>query len=155
MNRSKYLYLITLIIFIILLYTHLNTYLANDDLPYMFFNRTDVRINSILDVLKNQYVDYFNISGRIFVHTILQSVLIFDKQLWSVINPIMIITTIILIIKIIEIKNKKVDKLLSLLLGISLYLILFKYKKIIYWVAGSVNYVWVFTFLTGIFWKNT
>lgn len=146
-QKNKYLYLILIIIFIILVYTHLNTYLANDDLPYMFLYRTDVRVDSLIDAIKNQVVDYFYISGRICVHTILQAVLIFDKKLWSFTNPIMILSTILLIIKIIEINNKKVDKILSLLAGVSLYLLLFKYKKIIYWVAGSVNYVWVFTFL--------
>ena len=147
MKKNKYLYIITIIIFIALLYTHLNTFLSNDDIPYMFFHRTDVRVDSILDAIKNQYTDYFNINGRIFVHTILQSVLIFDKKLWSIINPIMIIAGILFMIKIIEIKRKQINKPLSLLLGISLYLLLFKYKRIIYWAAGSVNYVWVFTFL--------
>lgn len=147
MKKNKYLYIITIIIFIALLYTHSNTFLANDDLPYMFFHRTDIRVDSILDAIKNQYTDYFNINGRVFVHTILQIVLIFDKNLWTVINPIMIISGILLIIKIIEINNKQTNKVLSLLLGTSFYLLLFKYKRIIYWVAGSVNYVWVFTFL--------
>ena len=147
MKKNKYLYIVTIIIFIALFYTHLNTYLANDDLPYMYFHRTDVRVDSILDAIKNQYKDYFNINGRVIVHTILQTILIFDKNLWSVINPIMIISGILFIIKIIEINNKKTNKTLSLLLGTSLYLLLYKYKRIIYWTAGSVNYVWVFTFL--------
>jgi len=147
MKKNKYLYLITIIIFIILLYTHSNTFLANDDLPYMFLYRTDVRVSSIIDVLKNQYIDYFNINGRVFVHTILQSVLIFDKKLWIILNPIMIISGLFLIIKIVETKNKQINKPLSLLLGISLFLLLFQFKSIIYWVAGSINYIWVFTFL--------
>ena len=63
MKKNKYLYLITLILFIALLYTHFNTFLANDDIPYMFLYRTDVRVESILDAIKNQYTDYFNLFG--------------------------------------------------------------------------------------------
>lgn len=145
--KNKYFYLIITIIFIILLYTHSKTFLANDDLPYMFLYRTDVRVDSLIDVVKNQVADYFNINGRVVVHSVLQTTLMFDKTLWSIINPIMIILGIILLIKIVNLKQKKTNKILSLLLGISLYLLLFKYKQIIYWVAGSVNYVWVFTLL--------
>ena len=62
----------------------------------------------------------------------------------------MILSGILLLIKIIELNNKKINKPISLLLGISLYLTLFEYKRIIYWAAGSVNYVWVFTFLVSL-----
>jgi len=146
-KKNKYFYLTIIALFIILLYTHSNTFLANDDLPYMFLYRTDMRVKSIIDVLKNQYVDYFNISGRIIVHTVLQLTLIFDKNLWIIINPIMIILGLVLLIKIIKLNNKNTNKVLSLLLGISLYLSLVKYKQIIYWVAGSVNYIWVYDLL--------
>lgn len=141
------LILIYLLVFIVLLYTHKNTFLANDDLPYMYFLRGPVRVTSIIQVLKNQLSDYLYINGRIFVHTILQLTLIFDKNLWSIINPLMIIVSIILIVKIAKIKSSNFNVLISTLLGFILYLSLFKYKQIIYWVAGSVNYVWVFTFL--------
>ena len=145
--KNKYFYLIITLTFMVLLYTHCNTFLANDDLAYMFLYRTNVRVDSILDVIKNQYADYFNINGRIIVHSVLQIVLIFEKKLWSILNPIMIILGIIILIKIVNLKIKNTNKILSLLLGLSLYLLLFKFKQIIYWVAGSVNYVWVFTLL--------
>lgn len=148
MKKNKYLYLIIIVLFIVLFYTHSNTFLANDDLPYMFLYRTSTRVSSIIDVLKNQYVDYFVINGRVFVHTILQSVLIFDKKLWMVLNPIMIITSLLFVIKLVETKNKQINKSLSLLLGMSLFLLLIPFKNIIYWVAGSINYIWVFVFLT-------
>lgn len=141
------LILIYLLIFIVLVYTHKNTFLANDDLPYMYFFRGPVRVTSIVQVLRNQLSDYLYINGRIFVHMILQLTLIFDKNLWMIINPLMIIISIILIIKIIKIKSGNSNIVLSTLLGFILYLSIFKYKQIIYWVAGSVNYVWVFTFL--------
>jgi len=147
-RKNKYFYLMIILIFITLLYTHFNTFLANDDLPYLFLYRTGVRVDSILDVIKNQFADYFNINGRVIVHSIVQSVLIFDKNLWSIINPIMIILGLIFLIKIVNLKYKNINKVLSLLLGISLYLLMKPLKQIIYWVAGSVNYVWVFTLLT-------
>jgi len=123
-RKNKYFYLMIILIFITLLYTHFNTFLANDDLPYLFLYRTGVRVDSILDVIKNQFADYFNINGRVIVHSIVQSVLIFDKNLWSIINPIMIILGLIFLIKIVNLKYKNINKVLSLLLGISLYLLM-------------------------------
>ncbi|MBQ2873326.1 MAG: hypothetical protein IJE89_04945 [Bacilli bacterium] len=148
--KNKYFYLIITIIFMVLVYTHSKTFLANDDLPYMFLYRTDVRVDSLLDVIKNQCADYFNINGRVVVHSVLQTILMFDKTLWTVLNPIMIILGIVFLIKIVNLNNKKTNKILSLLLGISLYLLLINFKQIIYWVAGSVNYVWVFTLLISL-----
>ena len=147
MKKHKLFYLIVFIAFIILVYTHSNTFLANDDLPYMFFHRTYNRIDSLMEILKNQYTDYFNINGRIFVHSVLQFVLIFDKNLWSFINPLMIIGSLLLIIKIVELDNKNINCNYSFMLSLILFLSLFNYKSIIYWGAGSVNYIWVFTFL--------
>lgn len=161
MNKDKVNKIIFLILVVItllvLIYTHSKTFLANDDLPYMFLYRSEVRVNSILDAIKNQWADYFNINGRIFVHIVLQIVLIFDKSLWTLLNPLMIIASIVLLMKLVEVDLNKINKIYSFLLAMSLYLSIINYKKIIYWVAGSVNYVWVCVFLLIVlylFYKN-
>ena len=145
--ENKAIYLVSIFLLMILIFTHFNTFVTNDDLPYSFLYRGSNRITNIFQAFKNQIADYQNLNGRFFVHSILQIVLIFGKNLWSIINPIMIVTTLIILIKIVKLKNKNVNNLISILLVSILFLLIFSYKPIIYWVAGSVNYIWVLTLL--------
>ena len=144
---NKLLYIISLIIFIVLVYTHLNTFVSNDDLPYSFFYRGDERVKSLGQIFANQLADYKNLNGRFFVHFVLQFVLMFGKTLWSFINPLMIVTSLIMLVKIIKLKVKCSNNLGTILLVFMCFFLMFNYKAIIYWVAGSVNYVWVYTLL--------
>ena len=146
---KKNIFIITIITITLvsLIYCSKNTFIINDDLPYSFFHRTDIRITNIKQVIGNQISDYKNISPRVFIHFIAQYLLIYGKKLWSIINPVIIILTALIMTKIIKISSKKDNYNLSILLTISLFLSMITYKKIIYWVAGSVNYVWTSVYL--------
>ena len=146
-KKNKFVYLICFVVLGALIFTHFNTFLANDDLPYSFFYRGENRITSLGQVLANQLADYKYLNGRFMVHCVLQIVLMFGKNIWSIINPIMIITSIVMLCKLAKLKTSKLNFSLALMIGFILYLLLIDYKQIIYWVAGSVNYVWVFTLL--------
>lgn len=146
-KNNKIIYVVGLIMFVILIYTHINTFVANDDLPYSFFYRGNERVKTLGQVLSNQLADYKNLNGRFFVHCVLQIVLLFGKNLWSIINPIMIVVSLILLVKIIKLKLPNVNNFGSILLAFICFLVVINYKGIIYWVAGSVNYVWVLTLL--------
>lgn len=144
-SNHKKLILFIVIFISILVYCSYNTFLSNDDLPYMFFYRGTSRITNLIQVVKNQVADYMNINGRFIVHSIVQTLLIFDKKIWAILNPLVIILLIITIIKIIDNINnntKKYNYIYFILLS-SLFMLMINYKYIIYWVAGSVNYVWV------------
>lgn len=142
-KENKYIYLILMIFLAFFTYCSFNTFIINDDLPYSFFYRGPHRITNIKEVLLNQYNDYFNINSRVIVHSVVQSLLIFGKNVWSILNPIFIIGSFICMNKIISlITNDDKNKILNYALIGSLFLMLIYYKKIIYWVAGSVNYVW-------------
>ena len=106
-RENKSIYIVAFFSFLILVYTHFNTFVANDDLPYSFFYRGSDRITSLVQVLANQLADYKNLNARFFVHCILQSVLIFGKSLWSILNPLMIVISIVMLLKIIKLKMKK------------------------------------------------
>ena len=147
-KKNKVLFILITITLITLTYTHLNTFLSNDDLPYSFFYRGPNRITNIIEVIKNQVADYSSINGRIIIHSIMQTLLIFDKNLWSILNPIMILTSIICIINISSCFTKKNNKSILYMIGIIIFLLLSEFKSIIYWVAGSINYVWTFTILS-------
>ena len=147
-RENKSIYIVAFFSFLILAYTHFNTFVANDDLPYSFLYRGSDRITSLGQVLANQLADYKNLNARFFVHCILQSVLIFGKNLWSILNPLMIVISIVMLLKIIKLKTKNFNNFLSVIIFISCFLLMINYKWVIYWVAGSINYVWVFTFLS-------
>lgn len=146
---KKNKYFCFLLLFLLAFYTYccFNTFIINDDLPYSLFHRTSTRVTNIKQVILNQYSDYFNINSRVIIHGVVQFLLIFGKTLWSILNPLIIVLSFILMYKIINLSIKDCNKFLSLLLISSIYLILIKYKKIIFWVAGSVNYVWVGLYL--------
>ena len=148
-KQNRLLILITLIFLSTLIYSGLNTFPANDDLPYSFYCRGEQRVTNIIQVVKNQIIDYNWINGRFLVHCMLQFVLIYDRVLFAIINGI-VITSTMLIMSLIAKKyvckdNKKF--ILILMINMISFLLLFNFKHIIYWAAGSINYIWVYLFV--------
>lgn len=146
-KENKILFFTCIIVFLILVYCSFNTFLSNDDLPYSFFYRTNTRVTNIIQVFKNQVADYFNISSRVFVHMMVQFLLIFGKNLWAVLNPFVIIINFLLINRIVKTYLPKSNNLINFIISSILFLLLFRYKWLFYWVAGSVNYIWTSTIL--------
>lgn len=145
---NKKCLILMLILFVVFTYCHFNTMILNDDLPYSLYFRVNNRIDSVVGIIKNQIFDYSNINARVFLHCIVQFLLIYDKNLWSILNPIVIIINIALITYFIKIITKaKIKNINLLILSTIAFLLLYNHKYLIYWVAGSVNYVWVFLLL--------
>ena len=73
----------------------------------------------------------------------------YGKKLFSLLNAICIAITIFVMWKIVCFKSKesKIKKNYILILLTGLFLFLGEHKYLMYWVAGSVNYIWVFTLL--------
>lgn len=145
-KQNKKLLFIILILVVTLSYCSFHTFISNDDFPYSFFYRGPLRITNIIQVVKNQVADYFHINGRFFVHIIVQTLLIFNKNAWSILNPIVIAILLYIITKITtNIKENIEASKIPYIYATSaiLFLIMIEYKYIIYWVAGSVNYIWV------------
>ena len=76
--------------YLILVYCHFQTFIINDDLPYSLYFRVNDRITDLKGVIINQIFDYSHISPRVFIHTMVQLLLIFNKDLWSILNPLVI-----------------------------------------------------------------
>lgn len=145
-KENKKLLFLILILIITLSYCSFHTFISNDDFPYSFFYRGPQRITNIIQVVKNQVADYFHINGRFFVHIIVQTLLIFNKNVWAILNPLVIASCLYLITKITYLIKDKLDKSKITYIYATaaiLFLLLIEYKYIIYWVAGSVNYIWV------------
>lgn len=145
--KDNWLYLLLfLLMFVVLVYCHNNTFLANDDLPYSFFKRLNNRVSNLFEIVWDNLRYYKSTNGRFIVHCIVMFLLMFGKNIWSICNPIIILLIFYVIIKFINSKSK-LNNILVLLLSFSLFLAIYEYKSIIYWVAGSVNYIWVLVFL--------
>jgi len=142
---------IVLIIFIIvMIYCGLNTFIINDDLPYSFFMRGNDRITNVFEIIRNQISDYLTINGRVIIHSVVQFLLIFGKTLYSVLTPIIIVITFIIMKKIIEkISDKKINSSIIYILLILFFLLLKDFNYLIHWVAGGVNYIWTFPLILG------
>jgi hypothetical protein len=149
LRENKFIVLIFTILFGVLIYSALQTLITSDDLPYSLFYRGEYRITHLSQIIANQESDYLTINGRFLVHCVVQFMLMFGKNLFAVVNAICIITTLIfvnLIVKLYTKKSSLKDTWIYMLI-ISLFLLLASYKYCIYWVAGSVNYMWVFMLL--------
>lgn len=145
LKKYKWCILFLFVILVVFIFCHFQTFIINDDLPYSLYFRADNRITNIIEIVKNQIYDYSHISPRIFIHFIVQFLLIFDKNLWSILNPIIIILIIILMSYIVyELTFKKTKYIYMLVASTVMFLLLYNYKYLIYWVAGSINYVWIF-----------
>lgn len=144
-KENKWIIIFLMLIFGVLVYCHFQTFIMNDDLPYSLYFRADNRVTDILGIIKNQVFDYSHISPRVFIHFVVQFLLMFDKNLWSILNPLVIIGIIVLMSYILyELTKKKARFIYLLLASTVIFLLLYNYKYLVYWVAGSVNYAWVF-----------
>lgn len=149
LNKNKFLILLLIAIVVLFTYCGLQTFVINDDLPYSLFYRGPERITNISQIIQNQLSDYLTINGRFFIHCVVQFVLMFGKNLFSIINALCIVTTLMFMKKIINLKSLdfKLDSIYTILFLLGMFLLLGNFKYLIYWVAGSVNYIWLFTLL--------
>jgi len=146
-KKNKYEIIFYMIVVGLFTYCGLRTFVMNDDLPYSLFYRGESRITSISQIIQNQMSDYLTINGRFFIHCAVQFVLMFGKNLFAIINAICIAVTIFFMKKIFILKSKdlNINIIYTLFIFLGLFLLLGDYKYLIYWVAGSVNYIWLFT----------
>lgn len=146
-KNNKKIFIFLFVLFAILCFCHFNTFLANDDLPYSFFKRLNTRVTNLFQVLWDNLRYYKSTNGRFILHCIIMTLLIFGKIVWSVLNPLMIVGIIFVIYNLSVKKEDKNNNLLSLILSSILFLMMYSYKNLIYWVAGSVNYLWTCAFI--------
>lgn len=120
---------------------------APDEYNYSNITWTNHRISGIKDLITSQVSLYEKWTGRIPVHTTIQTILYLGTWIYHLINPIVFITFIILIGTIIF-KESSYFKI-----SFTLFLILFFIKsngeKFI-WLSGSVNYLWTTTIMLGV-----
>ncbi len=147
-KNNKWLLLFSIVFYITIFYCCLNTFIISDDLHYSFYLHNGERITNIFQIIKNQIYDYSHYNARLVVHFIVQFLLIWGKKLWYILNPLVILIGLYYFAKIIQLKTqKKVNIVFYMIASAICFLLLYERRSLIYWVAGSVNYTWVFTVL--------
>lgn len=140
--------LLFLIFYTAIFYCCRNTFLISDDLHYSFYLHDGDRITNVFQIIKNQIYDYSHYNSRVLIHFFVQLLLIFGKKIWYFINPLVICIGIYYSGKIIKLKSdEKYKNIFYFIPAIISFLLLYDKKCLIYWVAGSVNYTWVYTAL--------
>lgn len=145
-KENKFLFFFITVLYIILVYCHMNSFIISDDLTYSLFKRAGPRITNIFEIIENQIYDYSNVNSRVIIHFFVQLLLIHGKTIWNFLNPVVIIIGILYMSKIIQLQVKKrISLFLSFLSSAICFFLLFDKYYLVYWLAGSINYVWVFT----------
>lgn len=141
-TRKKYILLIIVsgIIFYILNYF---TPLYSDDWHYNFIYGTLININNLSDIIKSQYIHYFEVNGRFIPHFIVQ---LFDgilgKEIFNIFNTIAFILFLHLSTHFVKNGYKTSYLPLFLILMLCFFLIP-SFNNCFLWMSGACNYLWV------------
>ena len=119
----------------------------SDDWHYCFIYGTTESIDSISDILKSQYIHYFEVNGRFTPHFIVQ---FFDgiagKESFNLMNAIVFLLFLHLLT--ITINDKKDNKFATLsIITFLIFLLIPGFKNCFLWMSGACNYLWSATFL--------
>ncbi len=118
-----------------------------DDFHYRFIydanGLTRERVKTISDIFYSQYNHYFVHSGRVLIHFIVQFFLMLDHKIWfDIANTIVFGLFQILIILNVVKSNRKIPTLLYVVLLLSLWFVVPGQNYCMFWLTGSVNYLW-------------
>ena len=145
--KKNFNYIILIIFFILMINLHRYIYLGGDD--YIYGNFIKDGIQSFCNMHINHYI---HTNGRAIMHFLVTIMLIFDRYLWIIINPLALCIFVILISKICckEEKNFNIALLLTIMLlffiGIDIS------RETIFWLDGSFNYFYpMLLLLTNIY----
>lgn len=137
-NKHK-LTIIISIIFISMLILNLLTPLIADDFSYSF--GIDGKIKNFYDIIIRQIDHYLTWGGRSVAHTIGQTLLLFPKTVFSILNTFAYIILIYLIYKIVKGKNEDKPSML-IIIHLLLWFVLPVFGQTCLWLIGSCNYLW-------------
>ena len=142
-NKNKFF--IYLFIFFItiswFIFTHITTLINGDDIGFMHFSYDlTKRIESLSDVIKSQYYQYFMWGGRTIINATAQIFYMFDKIYFDIFNAIIFAGTIYLIYSFR--KNKENNLLLLIFIFLSFWFFCGDLYRIFIWEVACFNYGW-------------
>lgn len=143
--RKKIFWILIVAAFVsIFVYNFLTPYMS-DDYSYAMQVR---EAHSLMDLVKQQYGEYISNSGRVIGQFNVRLSLVFDKQVFNVVNSLMFTALILLIY--VNIKRKKKHDIFVLLLIITfLWRYAVDFGQTMLWICGSCNYLWGSVIILG------
>jgi len=132
-NPKSIFILLSLFIFIKMLVLNFLTPLMLDD----FYASS----TTIFNVMQHEYGLYMNWSGRMVLFFLSRVFLMYPKIIFNFVNTLVYMGFILLIYKI-AIPKKELHISLYFFIVLSLWLFILSYGQVIFWVMGSINYLW-------------
>lgn len=117
-----------------------NTPLMVDDFGYAFGVNGE-RISNVEQIIESQYYHYYTWGGRSVVHFIAQFFLMYDKEVFNIVNTFAYIGMVLVIY--FHIIGKMVFyPFLLLFINICLFLCMPEFGQVFLWLTGACNYLW-------------
>lgn len=137
-------FIFIILVFLYMFTLNLLTPLFADDYNYSFMWDKSKRIESLMDVMKSQYMHYFEWGGRTVAHTIGQILLMTNKFISSFFNALMFVMFIYLIYWHSQGKriNLNSNIIILLLTTFFCWTSIPNFGETTIWLIGSVNYLW-------------
>ncbi len=144
-HRKQIFWLILAAAFItIFIYNFLTPYLSDD-----YFYACEVRqAESFWDLIKQQYGEYLSNSGRVVGQFNVRMSLVFDKQVFNLVNSGMFVILVLLMYANIR-RKKKYDIFVLLLIITFLWKFAVDFGQTMLWICGACNYLWGSVFILG------
>ena len=128
----------------ILVFNFLTPYMSDD----YSYGRTARELHSVGDLLKSEYEQYMNWTGRSVNHLILKTFLTMDKWVFNLCNSIVFVVLTLFIYYNIEGKGR-FNTPIYILINLFLWIFSVEFGETILWETGACNYLWGTTNIIG------
>jgi hypothetical protein len=142
---------VCIISIVMMLFLNFNTPFAIDDYYYNFvftadngqtLDITNNRVSDISDIITSMKAHYEVINGRIFIHTIVQLLMIFGKPTFNILNSLVFAAALLLSYKHCKGKMKQNNAVVFIAIGLAWWCFIPRFGQTVLWMDGSVNYLW-------------
>ena len=146
-NYRKWIFGVVVVISFLAIYFYnvLTPYMSDDMIYLMEENQ------GLADILKKQYISYFDHTGRSVLELTSRVFFLFPKAVFDVANSFCFVGTILLIYCNIK-ERKKYDVFLYVLINLLMWIFSVDFCQTVLWLTGACNYIWgmffVLSFIT-------
>ena len=146
----------TCIVFLFILLLVSRVELISDDWHFKFIftsympGEGEKKIGGLGDIVTSMKNFYVTSGGRVFAHSVLQTVLMADKSVFNILNSLIFVLAGALIWKIAKRKDEK-PSAFYLLTFVAMFIFLPSFGDSCIWVSGAVNYLWMSLIYLGFF----
>lgn len=142
MNRSAVCLILALAsVFALISYCNFQSWLAEDDFFYCFSWLTEERITGIRDIFPSMAAHRYIQNGRVTAHFLVQLFLMLPLWIFDLLNSIIFCALLFLLYYLAK-QDKPHNVMLFLSLFGSFWLFQHNISEVLFWLDGSVNYLW-------------